>query len=418
MLNTDQRQEILNNIRDLVANRHINASNPDQDYRSWLSQLEALRSQLADTSEELFEKQVQTLLCGLQSSHTAFFRETGSAIPAQYAINATLQRVDWPDGLDRWMFLDVVEDGPAHQAGIRPGHLLVKQDGRDVRPPSIPAFHIGESCVLSAITPTENIAREFIVHIPNRAARDRPPMVEPKSLIHRLLRPDVGYIRIHTFPGANGSAFARSLDWAIHDLLSAGIDRLIVDLRGNMGGGIGSLRLMSYLCPGRLPVGYSLTRRKYKSGGDKTRLIRIDKLPSGKAETLWMFVKFRMIHRDRSVAMFTEALGAQPFHGRIVILINEHTKSAAEMVASFASENKLAMLVGSKTAGEVLGGATFSAGYGYKLRIPVAGWYSWEGACIEGSGVTPDVVVPQSAEDLAAGNDNQLAAAVSLISSM
>jgi C-terminal processing protease CtpA/Prc len=47
-------------------------------------------------------------------------------------------------------------------------------------------------------------------------------------------------------------------------------------------------------------------------------------------------------------------LGAQPFHKKIVVLTNEWTNSAAEMVANFATENHLAKIVGKKTAGNVL----------------------------------------------------------------
>jgi C-terminal processing protease CtpA/Prc len=49
----------------------------------------------------------------------------------------------------------------------------------------------------------------------------------------------------------------------------------------------------------------------------------------------------------------SEGLGRQPFHGRIVVLIKEHTHSAAEMVTSFAKQNRLATLAGTRTAGEV-----------------------------------------------------------------
>src|SRR4051794_22448126 len=170
MFKTDQRQQVLNKIRELVMTRHINASNPDQDYQSWLNEFEAVRRP-ADLTEEVFEKQVLAVLSNLKSSHTTFFRATGSAIPSQYAINATLQQVDWPDGTDRWMFCDVVEDGPAHQAGIRPGQLLFKQAGVDMRPPSNPMFRIGESYVLSVMIPPKYTEQELIVHVPNRSAK-------------------------------------------------------------------------------------------------------------------------------------------------------------------------------------------------------------------------------------------------------
>ncbi len=86
------------------------------------------------------------------------------------------------------------------------------------------------------------------------------------------------------------------------------------------------------------------------------------------------------------MVLITEGLGPQPFHGRTVVLINEHTHSTAEMVASFAKENRLATLVGTRTSGQVLGGANFKLGKEYILRMPVAGWYTWKRECIEGKG--------------------------------
>lgn len=131
-----------------------------------------------------------------------------------------------------------------------------------------------------------------------------------------------------------------------------------------------------------------------------------------------MAVRFKVFHRDRSMVLVTEGLGPQPFHGRIVLLINEHTRSAAEMVASFANQNHFAMLVGTRTAGEALGGANFRLAGGYVLRMPVAGWYTWQGDCIEGKGVEPDVVVENSAETLSAGVDTQLEKALQIVESL
>ena len=115
------------------------------------------------------------------------------------------------------------------------------------------------------------------------------------------------------------------------------------------------------------------------------------------------------------MVLVTEGLGPQPFHGRVVLLINEHTHSAAEMVGSFAKQNHLATLVGTRTAGEVLGGANFKLPAGYVLRMPVAGWYTWQGDCIEGKGVGADVTVENSAATLAAGSDHQLDKAIELV---
>jgi carboxyl-terminal processing protease len=129
-------------------------------------------------------------------------------------------------------------------------------------------------------------------------------------------------------------------------------------------------------------------------------------------------VRFKIFQRDRSMVLVTEGLGPQPFHGRAVVLINEHSHSAAEMVASFAKENHLATLVGTRTAGEVLGGANFKLPGGYVLRMPVAGWYTWNGECIEGKGVEPDMPIENSPESLAAGVDNQLQMALELVKTL
>jgi len=73
--------------------------------------------------------------------------------------------------------------------------------------------------------------------------------------------------------------------------------------------------------------------------------------------------------------------------GRVVILVNEHTLSAGEMVAAFAQENGLATIIGAKTSGRLLSGVTFKVGFGYMVGLPVAAFLTREGRLIEGKGV-------------------------------
>ena len=116
------------------------------------------------------------------------------------------------------------------------------------------------------------------------------------------------------------------------------------------------------------------------------------------------------------MVLATEGLGKQPFHGRTVILTNEFTHSAAEMVASFARDNGIATLVGTTTSGEVLGGANFKLTNGYRLRIPTAGWFTWTDECIEGKGVEPSITTDVNASSLAEGIDAQLFKAMEVAS--
>jgi len=413
-LSQKDRAKILSVLRKLVPERHINVSNPNQDYAPWIALVdERMPRLIAVDDTEAFEAAVSELLRALGSSHTAFFHQRRDSVPAPYSINATLRAVDTPEG-KRWMFVDVIQDGPTFQAGIHPGELLLSVDSEPVIPPRSANFRIGGSHNLEIGT-FSGAKRQVAIEVPNRAAKDRPPMIEPRSLSHGMLAPDTGLVKVATFPGAVGQSFARALDQAIRDLKDHGIRRLIIDIRGNIGGGLGSLRLLSFLCPGKVEIGYSVTRRRLRKGYQKEKLTRIGKIPATKAELLLMAVRFKLFQRDRSMVLVTEGLGPQQFHGRTVILINEHTHSAAEMVASFAKENHLATLVGTRTSGEVLGGANFKLRSGYVLRMPVAGWYTWQGECIEGKGVEPDVPRENTPESLATGVDAQLEKALEVV---
>jgi C-terminal processing protease CtpA/Prc len=84
------------------------------------------------------------------------------------------------------------------------------------------------------------------------------------------------------------------------------------------------------------------------------------------------------------------------------------------MVAAFATENKLATIVGSATPGRLLGGHSFRVGHGYRIAIPVAAYYTWNGTFLEGKGVAPDVEEPFSVSAIRNGCDAQLQRAMDI----
>jgi len=411
------RVYIVNRIKQLISSRHINACNPSQDYRPWLELVDRRSDALiGSANDQEFERGIREVVNRLGSSHTSFFHLRDDTVPAQYSINATLRAIDTMNG-KRWMFLDVIEDGAASRAGIKSGELLLAMDSSALIPPRTPTFRIGGKHQLD-IEGRGGQIRQVRIEIPDKRAKHRPPMVEPKCLSHRMITGDIGFIKVSTFPGAVGLEFARNLDLAVEDLKGRGMERFIIDLRGNVGGGLGSLRLMSYLCPNKLEIGYSVTRPRLRNGYRKEDLIRIERIPANKPELVIMALRFCLIRRDRSLVLVTEGLGGQPYHGRIVLIVNEYTHSAAEMVASFAKEHRLATIVGTRTAGEVLGGANFNLRNGYRLRIPTAAWFTWQGDSIEGKGVEPDLTIDNPAESLAAGRDPQLDKAVAVVQNL
>jgi C-terminal processing protease CtpA/Prc len=399
----------------LLERRCIRLNGRNPNWRALFSgQLEDF-TRAASPAE--FESRVNSVITSGGLSHVAFFHESAQRAPARYAINATFCAIDTPGGR-RWLFEDVHEGGPAFAAGIRAGNLLLRANGQSLAPPDLPTFALGTDAQVT-IEGADGVAREVTVVLPKADPGKRnakPPMAEPTSVTARAIKPGIGYLRIAFFPGVNGQRFARELDRALATLQDC--SRLIVDLRGNLGGFVGSLRLMSHLTPDRVPVGYSLTRKGEDRKWRPDQLASIDRLPATRFDTLKMAVRFLVLHRDRSIRLVTEGLGSKPFHGRIVMLVNEHTLSAGEMVAAFAHENGLATIVGSRTGGQVLGGANFRVGHGFVLRFPAAGWYTWRGAIVEGRGVEPDVEVPLSMEQLRQGKDNQLEAAFEAVEAM
>ena len=91
---------------------------------------------------------------------------------------------------------------------------------------------------------------------------------------------------------------------------------------------------MSYLCPDRRPVGYTLTKLHIKKHTRREDLPKINKLPESKLKQIAMFLRFRFIHKDRSLVLETKDFRHVLSTGRIIILVNEHTRSTAEMVAA------------------------------------------------------------------------------------
>ena len=163
--------------------------------------------------------------------------------------------------------------------------------------------------------------------------------------------------------------------------------------------------------------GHHTRRRARKEKGYKREnLPRFGHIPSHKATLFWLALRYGFI--DKSILVVTEGLGPQKFHGRVAILVNEHTASAGEMLAAFAEENGLATIVGTKTAARLLSGSTFKAGSGYIVGLPAAAYLTWQGKLIEGKGVTPSVPVELLPDDLLAGQDPQMEKAIEIVRGM
>ena len=206
------------------------------------------------------------------------------------------------------------------------GESLVAVNGKPVTPPEMPRFDLGSTNELTIISRFGQ-TRAMPLVLPAATDKGRPPMAEVRTVYARKLSDRVGYVRVAYFPGAAGDKFALAYERALAEL--GPVDGVILDLRGNVGGGLGSLRVMSSLCADTRPIGYNVSRKVADQGYRKDKLVRIDQIPITTMAKIKMFVRFKVLHRDRSIALYTEGLGQRRFHGRVAILVNEHTKSAA-----------------------------------------------------------------------------------------
>jgi carboxyl-terminal processing protease len=406
-LSRSQRESILKKIQKHVAEKYFD---PKFDEAVWYSIVEHHRSSVLEaSSDQAFEKAVATMLAEMPPSPLALLSDRTLIAPPN-AINASFS-VRTVEGEPHWVFKDVLPGGVAARAGIKAGDVLLSIGGRRVYPSvsdgAAPNFEMQQSFAVVILRGDPQDELTVTLQTATPKYKDN-PYSEPTALSTGSQTGNIAYLRVSLFPGAIGIDFANELD-AIFAGRFKNADRLIIDMRGNPGGGIGGLTLMSYLTPDRRAIGYSKSREMALKNTPPHKLPVFDKVPRSKLALPSLVFKF--LGRT-SIFLYTEALGQRDWHGRTVVLVDEHTAGAAEMVAQFAQENRLATIVGMKTPGRLVTRRASKLGFGYRLVIPIAAYVSAKGTQIEGNGITPDISIPWSFEDAAAGIDRQLMGAV------
>jgi len=296
-----------------------------------------------------------------------------------------------------------VEPGsPAAAAGIKPGFVLNKVDGKLVSDTLKP---IQESLAKRQVTemmrrvylertaeaviggkPDTKVALEFL------DGEDKPVAVElnrvkytgemsqalgnfPKQRVifeSRLLPENIGYIRFNMWVIPQ-SAKIRA---AIREYANA--DGIIIDLRGNPGG-VGGL-----------------------AGG-------VAGLLSDKQISLGT-----MTSRAGSMSLLGYPQ-PEPFMKKIVVLTDHGSASTSEMFAAGIQENARGKVIGETSAGAILLSVFDPLPTGYMFQYAISDYKSPKNILIEGRGVKPDREVALTRESLLAGRDVQLEAAVAEI---
>jgi carboxyl-terminal processing protease len=407
MISPTERAQILSKVQKTVQTSYYA---PDFNGKAWDAIVAAHKQGIIDAPDTAtFEREIAVMLADLDGRMGLLGPD--SKITPRNSINASFRAVDIPTlGAKRWVSQDVLPGGIAERAGIKPGDALIKVDGVAVMPPEHPAFMMGKVIPIEVLRNNETIAHDLDLKTPAPKYKDN-PYSEPSSVVGHVVHDGIAVLKVSLFPGKIGIDFANALTRLFQGEL-AEADRLLIDLRGNPGGGIGGLRLMSLLTPDKHPIGYSLDRKMAEKGVSKDSLPRLGKIPSQKWEIAILAIEFGT---KKSVVLQTEGLGPRRYQGRVVILVNEHTTGAAEMVALFAQEHNLATIVGMKTPGRLISRSGVKVGGGYRLVLPVASYQSWQGRKLDGEGIEPDVVVDWSFENALHGIDMQLDRALEVL---
>jgi carboxyl-terminal processing protease len=388
-LTAKDRRTILENVLAALRKRFYA---PEKLNADWQAAVERHRP-IIESAEtpDAFEQTMSDLLAELHTSHLGFFHSTARRASSRAALSANYLADDTPFG-KRWIFQDVHAGGAAAIADIEPGNILLRVDGREIVPPEHPVFSMGKQTTVEFVA---NDDRQKTVSVDvARPKGKKLHFIEPILVEAKRLGDCLGYLKIAMFPGMVGVVIANQISSAVANL--GNIDRLIIDLRGNTGGGIAALRVMSFLTPDRVPVGFALDRRRATANLDTEKLSfpRFTRIPPS-PRNLWLLgLRFApAMLSKKSIVLQTEGLGPMPFHGRIVLLVDRHTASAAEMIVAFARENKLATMIGEKTAGRLLSSTSVKVGKGFRLALPTGAYYTWMGSVLEGTPIEPDRMV-------------------------
>lgn len=400
-LEAKERRAVLENVLAALQKRFYS---PEKLNGDWLAAVEKHRSHIEAADD--FEKAMSDLLAELQTSHLGFFHAGARRASSKAALSATYLSDDTEFG-KRWIFQDVHTGGAAANAGIQPGDILLSVNGKDIIPPEHPTFSMGERALVEVVDAQDRRVNRTVDIA--RPKGKKLHFIEPTLVEARELGNGIGYLRIAMFPGMVGVVVANQISDAISRL--GNIGGLIIDLRGNTGGGIGALRVMSLLTPERIPVGFALDKRR--AGGnldrEKQGFPHFSRIPSN-TKALWpLALRFApAMLAKKPVVLETEGLGIQPFHGQVTLLVDRHTASAAEMIVAFARENRLATILGEKTAGRLLSATSVKVGNGFRLALPTGAYHTWKGSILEGTPIEPDQMIEFDWRDRRGGRDRQL----------
>ena len=258
--------------------------------------------------------------------------------------------------------LRTLPDNPARKAGILAGDIFFKVDGEEIWQKT--------SDEIAALVRGQDGTEVTVTVVRDGKELDFKMTREPINNVSEYVTIDgkTAIITVTRFDNDTGSKVQKEAE----KFAEQGINKVILDLRGNGGGYVSAAQeLLGLWLDGQ--VAYV---QKSKKDGDMTGYTS-----SGKA-----------ILKDM----------------KTVVLINGSTASASEIVAGALKDHGKAMIVGEQSYGKGVLQNLLKLSDGGTLKVTTADWYTPNDTSINGEGIAPDIVVERTYDDINSMRDPQM----------
>jgi len=245
---------------------------------------------------------------------------------------------------DTIVVVSPLSGGPSEAIGLRPGDKIVKVDDKVVA-----GINISNSDVMKYLKGPKGsevkvqIARKNVKELLSfTIIRDKIP--QSSVDVAYMIDPEIGYIKVSRFSQTTFDEFKEALD----KLKKKGMKKMVLDLQGNPGG---YMNQAIDLADEFLPANEKVVFTKGKDSRYNT-----DALSTGKGD-------------------FEQ--------GDLIVLVNEGSASASEILAGALQDNDRALVVGRRSFGKGLVQSPFDLNDGSELRLTISRYYTPSGRSIQ-----------------------------------